>query len=169
MARKATRTRHARRTRTVRERPGSHATGGTSVAGIQYIESSALLAALIEGDPGVRSLLKQDARRIASALTFAECKRALVRGVLTGRLSANDEGNAVRALDAIAEDCAVVPISTEILQRAGRRFPVEPVRTLDAIHLATLELLGLPRDKVVVLSGDRRIRENAERLGYAVV
>jgi hypothetical protein len=56
-------------------------------------------------------------------------------------------------------------VSDEVLRRAGRTFPVEPVRTLDAIHLATaLEFTAVYPD-LRVLSYDRRIRGNAEALG----
>ena len=47
-------------------------------------------------------------------------------------------------------------------------FPVEPVRTLDAVHLATAELLGEPPALIVVVTRDIRVRENAQALGYAV-
>jgi hypothetical protein len=45
---------------------------------------------------------------------------------------------------------------------------VEPVRTLDAVQLATMELLGEPPQLVTVVSRDARVRDNAEALGYAV-
>ena len=57
----------------------------------------------------------------------------------------------------------------EIVRRSRRSFPHEPIRALDAIHLATaLAVRNLAPD-VVVLSLDDRIRDNAVSLGYAVV
>jgi hypothetical protein len=55
-----------------------------------------------------------------------------------------------------------------VLARAGRAFPIEPVRTLDAIHLATAELLGDPPALVTLITRDMRIRENATALGFSV-
>ena len=55
--------------------------------------------------------------------------------------------------------------------RAGplrRPFPVEPVRTVDAIHLATAELLDEPPQLVTIVTRDDRIRSNARSLGYAI-
>ena len=39
---------------------------------------------------------------------------------------------------------------------------------LDAMHLATVEMLGEPPALVTVLTRDGRVRENAIALGYAV-
>jgi antitoxin (DNA-binding transcriptional repressor) of toxin-antitoxin stability system len=50
---------------------------------------------------------------------------------------------------------------------APSRFD-ELVGTLDAVHLATTELLGEPPPLIVVVTRDGRVRENAEALGYAV-
>jgi len=49
-----------------------------------------------------------------------------------------------------------------------RRFPVEPLRTLDAVHLATAELLGESPPLITIVTRDGRVRTNAEALGYRV-
>jgi hypothetical protein len=59
-------------------------------------------------------------------------------------------------------------VTEEVLTRVARPFPVEPVRTLDAIHLATLESLGETPQLVTVVTRDDRIARNARALGYAV-
>jgi hypothetical protein len=45
---------------------------------------------------------------------------------------------------------------------------VEPIRTLDAIHLAAAEALGDPPALVIIVTRDLRVRENATALGYPV-
>ena len=45
---------------------------------------------------------------------------------------------------------------------------MEPIRTLDAVHLATTELLGEPPPLIVVVTRDVRVRDNAQALGYTV-
>jgi predicted nucleic acid-binding protein len=45
---------------------------------------------------------------------------------------------------------------------------VEPLRTLDAIHIATAESLGEPPQLMAIVTRDLRVRENATALGYAV-
>ena len=55
------------------------------------------------------------------------------------------------------------------MDRARRRFPREPVRALDALHLATVLRIGDFRPGLGVLSFDRRIRANAAALGFDVL
>lgn len=52
--------------------------------------------------------------------------------------------------------------------RAEQSFPVEPVRTLDAIHLASALLLRHSVPDLVVVSTDEHIRTNASQLGFAI-
>jgi predicted nucleic acid-binding protein len=52
--------------------------------------------------------------------------------------------------------------------RARSSFPVEPVRTLDAIHLATAAVFHESLGGLQVLSFDERIRANAQQLGLGV-
>ncbi len=59
-------------------------------------------------------------------------------------------------------------VTESILTHAGRPFPVEPVRTLDAIHLATASALGDPPALLTIVTRDVRVRENALALGYSV-
>ncbi len=78
------------------------------------------------------------------------------------------ERAAIRALRVFERRCYVVEVTDSVLARAGRPFPFEPVRTLDAVHLATVELLGEPPQLVTIVTRDRRVKENAELLGYSV-
>ncbi len=55
-----------------------------------------------------------------------------------------------------------------MLDRVRRPFPVEPIRTLDALHLATAERLGEPPPLVTIVTRDARVGENAKALGYPV-
>lgn len=56
-------------------------------------------------------------------------------------------------------------ISDEVRSRAGRVFPVEPVRTLDAIHLATALIFMRAFQDFQLLSYDERLLENSRPLG----
>lgn len=139
-----------------------------TVGGVRYIESSALLAALLERDVSARVALRGVGRRVTSALTMAEAGRAILRARADGRLTADDERAAVRALGRFERRCYVMAVTDAVLARARRPFPVEPVRTLDAVHLATVELLGEPPPLVTIVTRDVRVRDNARVLGYAV-
>lgn len=148
-----------------KKRSRGRATRSSSV--VLYVETSALLAALLEGDADARKTLRASLRRISSALTFAEARRAIVRARAGGRLDAAQEQAALRAIDGFERRCDSMAITEAVLARAGRPYPVEPIRTLDALHLATAESLGAP-GRVTVLTRDLRVRQNAEALGFRV-
>ena len=105
---------------------------------------------------------------MTSALTIAEAARTIVRARAAGRLTNDQERAAVRALRRFERRCFLVAVADPILARVRRTFPVEPIRTLDAVHLATAEWLGEPPALTVVVTRDIRIRDNAQALGYAI-
>lgn len=135
---------------------------------LRYIESSALVAAMLERDAAARGSIRARGQRVISALTIAEGKRALVRAQLTSRITMQQYRAVLQTLQRFARRCHIVSVTESILARAARPFPVEPIRTLDGIHLATVEALGEPRALVTVVTRDLRVGENAAALGYAV-
>jgi predicted nucleic acid-binding protein len=135
---------------------------------IIYVESSALVAAILESDTAARRALDAPGRRVTSAVTFAEARRAVVRARVSSRITAADEAMLTRDLEARSNRCELVNVTNLVLLRAGRPFPVEPVRTLDAIHLATLEVLGIAPQLVTVVTRDERVASNARALGFPV-
>ena len=143
-------------------------TSSTEAVGVRYIESSALVAALLERDADALKAVRARGRKVTSALTIAEAARAILRARVAGRLTADQERAAVRALHRFQRRCFLVAVTNAILTRVRKPFPIEPIRTLDAVHLATTELLGEPPPLVVVVTRDVRVRENATALGYAV-
>jgi uncharacterized protein len=134
----------------------------------RYLESSAVAAALLEGDSAARSALRARGRRVTSALTFAEVGRAVIRARVAGRLTLDQERAAIGALQVFERRCDVVAVSDAVLSRIRRPFPVEPVRTMDAVHLATAEVLGEPPQLVTIVTRDRRVRDNAQAQGYRI-
>ena len=99
---------------------------------------------------------------------MAEAARAIIRARTGERLTSDAERAAVRALRRFERRCYVVAVTDDVLARVGRPFPVEPVRTLDAVHVATIESLGEPPQLVSIVTRDHRVRENAKALGYSV-
>jgi predicted nucleic acid-binding protein len=126
------------------------------------------VAALLERDLAARKALRLGGRRVTSALTFAEAARAIVRARVTGRVTPAEERAAIRGLRLFERRCDIVAVPDAVLTRAGRPFPVEPIRTLDAVHLATAEVLGEPPQLLTIVTRDTRIHENARAVGYAV-
>jgi predicted nucleic acid-binding protein len=124
---------------------------------------------LLEQDVAAQQALRAPGRRVTSLLTLTEANRGVVRARAAGRLTQAQERRAIRALLTFASRCDLVAIAAPILDRAGRPFPVEPIRTLDAIHLAIAEFLGDPPQFVTVLTRDASVRDNARALGFATV
>jgi predicted nucleic acid-binding protein len=161
----------AAKRRTVSHRTARRS-GSTAVASpdvlIRYIESSALVAALLEGDAAAKTSIRAKGQRVTSAITVAEASRAALRAFLSGRITAQQLRAALRTLLRFARRCHIVSVTDAILDHAARPFPVEPVRSLDAIHLATAAALGEPPALVIVVSRDRRVCDNAAVLGHPV-
>ncbi|MEX2177383.1 MAG: type II toxin-antitoxin system VapC family toxin [Gemmatimonadaceae bacterium] len=136
--------------------------------GFRYLETSALLSALLEQDRDALKALRAPGRRLTSALTIAEAGRAVVRAHLSGRLTDDQARVVADALNRFELSIDVVGVSDVVLRRATRRFPAEPIRTPDAIHLATIDALGEAPALITVVTRDERIRANAVALGYHV-
>ena len=134
----------------------------------RYVETSALLRVVLEGDEDLRPLLLADTC-YTSALTFAEARRAIRRARSAGKLDPAGAQNARRRVAEFESWSEVVPIGDDVLQGTGEEFPVEPVRTLDAIHLSTILLLAEVLPELDVVSTDERVRENVQALGMKVL
>ena len=150
-------------------RPGPEKDLPADASSLRYIESSALVAAILERDVEALSQIREIGRRVASALTFTESTRAVFRARVTRRITPAQERAALRELRTLEAHSSVLAVTGDVLTRAGRPFPVEPIRTLDAIHLATIESLGESPQLVTVVTRDVRVARNARALGYSVV
>lgn len=133
-----------------------------------YVETSALLRVLLDGDEGLRPVLSGEGL-FTSALTFVEAARAVSRARRERRLDAREAREAERQLAAFERSCDVIALDDDVLRRAREELPEEPVRSLDAIHLACLRVLDDELGGVEVASCDDRVRRNATALGFAVV
>ena len=134
----------------------------------RYVETSALLRVVLEGDDTLQPLLSTGTC-YTSALTLAEARRAIRRARSAGRLDPGAVQIARRSVAEFERWAEVVPISDSVLRGADEEFPVEPVRTLDALHLATMQLLAETLPEFDLVSTDERVRENARALGINVL
>ncbi len=138
---------------------------------IVYAESSAVLTWLMAQEHAIEigSTLAASELIISSDLTLLECERVLVRGSAMGDLTEGETANRQVVLRTAAQHWMLMGFDPSVIERAQRPFPVEPVRTLDALHLSfALEAQRMVTD-VRVLSLDRRIRETARQLGLEII
>jgi len=133
-----------------------------------YAESSAVLAWLLGEESGhsVREVLQHAELVMASDLTLVECDRVLIRAVTTGEIDEAVAADRRAHLNAAASHWHLWRVSSDIVERARHPFPAEPIRTLDAIHLASALAVRSAVAGVELLSLDDRIRRAAKQLGF---
>lgn len=135
-----------------------------------YAESSAVLAWLL-GEPSgviIRAALEQTDLVMASDLTLVECERVLIRATALGELSESVAAARRSALNAATSRWHIAHLGQDVVERARRTFPIEPVRTLDALHLATALVMRAAVADLEMLTLDARIRNVASALGLPV-
>lgn len=129
-----------------------------------FLETSALLeyVASQPRETEIRHHLDAAPGLVASELALFETARVLARMGSPARA-------AQERLRRVAAVTMFHPMQADLIERMRQAFPVEPVRTLDAIHLATALALRLPGEEVGFLALDDRVRQNAVALGFQVL
>ena len=133
-----------------------------------YAESSAVIAWLL-GEPSgkeVRAALAGAETVVSSDLTLVECDRVLIRAVALRKISEAQAADRRAALGMAASRWHILKVVGEVVERARRPFPLEPIRTLDALHLSSALTARSALPGLELLSLDERIRENALALGF---
>ncbi len=133
-----------------------------------YAESSAVLAWLL-GEPDgedVRGLLAGAEEVFSSVLTLVETDRVLIRAQVVEELREGDVADRRRVLVGASQHWHLLQLHEEILDRARRPFPGEPIRTLDALHLASALAARVAVPELAVLSLDSRFRKTSLDLGF---
>lgn len=136
-----------------------------------YLDSSAVVAWLFGETTAadVISAMNGAEVLVTSRLTLVEAERAIHRAVAQ-RLVKEAAAHKLRGLLARERSKWITMVLTEnVLARAGGAFPVEPVRTLDAIQLSTALEFTAAFPDVAVLALDRRVSDNATALGLLSV
>jgi len=138
---------------------------------ILFAESSAILAWLL-GEPRgaeVVDALEAAEHVIVSDLLFVECARNLIRGAMLGRITDQELASRRQLLAQASANWQTQRVAVAILNRSKQPFPREPVRSIDALHLASALHVASALPGLRMLSLDRRVRENAAELGFEVV
>jgi predicted nucleic acid-binding protein len=133
-----------------------------------YAESSAVLAWLL-GEPAgqrVGEVLRIAEQVAASELVILECERAMVRSITLREFDEATAADLRARLHQAAAHWHLWRVSPDIMDRARHPFPAEPVRTLDALHLASALAIRSVIPGIELLSLDDRIRRAGEQLGF---
>lgn len=105
---------------------------------------------------------------VTSALTDVECLRAFHRQRALGGLPAATCDQLLTQWSILMDRCDVLMFDAVVCARARRAFKAEPIRALDALHVAFVERVQDARGAVVLLSLDRRLRAVAAAEGISV-
>lgn len=137
---------------------------------ILYAESSAVLTWVLsqERESEIESALSGAELIISSDLTMLECERVLVRGNAVGELSDAELSGRQVMLRTAGQHWMLLGFDASVVERAQRPFPNEPVRTLDALHLAFALAAQSLVGTAFVLTLDNRLRESALALGMKI-
>ena len=123
-----------------------------------YIDGSVALAQLLTQDHALPETIWWQPLISSRLLEYEVWNRIHVRGL------ARSHGDAARALIA---GVALIELAPPVLARALEPYPAA-VRTLDALHLASIEFLRSRRQKVEVASLDQRLLAGARSLGIPI-
>lgn len=136
-----------------------------------YAESSAVLGWLLAEETAgvVMEALDGAEMVVASELTLVECDRTLLRARAAGELSDFEATRRRNLLEAASACWNLLPLGREIVERARRPLPGEPLRTLDALHIASALSVRSAVPGLVLLTLDRRVRCSATELGFRIV
>lgn len=130
---------------------------------LTYVETSALLSWLLNEPRREEVLYWLDGADVivTSALTFLEARRSLMR-LLSAGLNAEAVLRIEGRLRDLEDSWWIVPIYENILANASQPFKIEPVRSLDAIHLASARMVAASHaESIIFLALDKRVRVNA--------
>jgi predicted nucleic acid-binding protein len=133
-----------------------------------YAETSAVLRWLFAeaGGETIRAALAAADKVTSSRLALIETRRVVRRAERDGRITAAQAADLLSVFAQAASTWAILEISEEVARRAEDGFPSEPLRTLDAIHLASALFLRQSFPDLAILTADDRVRANAALLGF---
>ena len=107
---------------------------------MKYVDASALLRVLFS-EPGPSVPVAAGDRLVSSHLAEVEAFRAVDRERLLGNLDDGETAVKRKELAELFVRMDLMPIGSDVIDRAKGSFAVN-VRALDAIHVATAEILA---------------------------
>jgi predicted nucleic acid-binding protein len=134
---------------------------------ICYLDTSACVPLLVE-EPSTticRRLWDQADDVVTSQLLYVEAAAALAQAMRSTRVTERQRRGALRVLDRLCDELAVVRIDEPLTRRAADLAHQYALRGYDAVHCAAAE--SVHADDLVVASGDRRLLGACSGLGLA--
>jgi len=134
---------------------------------VLYLETSALLAWLLNetaAEEAIRKMNQADLI-VTSELLRVETCRALLRAEGDKLITMDQYKLLLNTFMENQKGWFRMSMDLFVVDRASEGFPIEPVRSFEAIHLATALEYKKLYPELTVLSFDRRILANLQELG----
>ena len=133
-----------------------------------YLDSSVVLRVLLAEKQRLEIWGRWE-RAFASELLGLEVRRAIDRLRILGHLDPRATATLLQHTATIEDAVSIVPLTKTILRRAALPMAT-PVRTLDAIHLATALVMRERSDRPLTFAThDVRQADAARALGFAAI
>ena len=131
-----------------------------------YLDTSAVLRAVLESgtSPEVEELITAAPALITSRLSLVESSRALHRSRQLGQLSEANLADEQRGISAVWTRCELWELTPSVCERARQVAPGKPLRTLDALHLATFVLARERIEGLELVTPDERLQAALEAI-----
>ena len=131
------------------------------MSGALYVETSAALRAVLEAGttPVLERRMAGASLLVTSRLSLVEAARAILRLRALGRAAEERLADAGRQLDALWARCDVWELSREVCDLASQLAPAKPLRTLDALHLATYLVARRRIADIELETTDQRLKD----------
>ena len=128
-----------------------------------YLDTSVALRAIIERGttPEVEARIAAAPALVTSRLSLVESSRALLRLRLQGGVTESRLADARRELEALWSRCEVWELSPAVCDLAAHVSPDRPLRTLDALHLATFLMARQRIEGLELCTTDARLEDAA--------
>jgi predicted nucleic acid-binding protein len=132
-----------------------------------YLDASVILRRAL-GQPD--QLAWSDLQATAtSSLTRVECLRTVDRLRIQGAVDEVSQLRIRELLFRVFESCSMLEVGAYVLERAAMPFPV-PIKTLDAIHVASALLLHeASGEPIRFATHDRALARASRAMGFEVV
>lgn len=128
-----------------------------------YLDTSVALRATLEQGttPEIEGRIAVAPVLVTSRLSLVESARALLRVRVEGGVSESRLADARRELDGLWNRCELWELSPAVCDLASLLAPDKPLRTLDALHLATFLLARRRIEGLELVTADKRMADAA--------
>lgn len=128
-----------------------------------YLDTSAVLRAVLERgtSPELERRIGAADALVTSRLSLVETARAFHRLRARGELSEERLADGERDVTALWARCEVWEVTALVCETAAAVSPRAPLRTLDALHLATYLLARRKLSELEMITADRRLPDAA--------